>query len=138
MESSYGGLVANVDFIAFDHFYLFTAWASHSKQAQERLQAVQPPQGIVALAVQKGYAITIEQLRLFSRRLQETHWVWNQHDPQWWDGFIGSETAESGQAWRFHNARPSSPEPLSKQRDVAGDTSQRLGRWHDAAIQKGG
>lgn len=40
--------------MASDHFYLFTAWASFSAEAQKRLQSVQSPQEIVELAAQRG------------------------------------------------------------------------------------
>lgn len=82
-----------------DHFYLFTAWASFSKEAQQRLQSVQSAQEIVALAAEKGYQITVEQLSHFSRRLQEPHWVWNQHDEQWGRDFFSGVSVPPSGVW---------------------------------------
>jgi hypothetical protein len=85
--------------MASDHFYLFTAWASFSKEAQNLLQSVRSPQEIVELAAQKGYAISVEQLRLFARRLQEPHWVWNQHDDQWAEDFFSGQGLGASLEW---------------------------------------
>lgn len=85
--------------IASDHFYLFTAWASFSKEAQNLLQAVQSPQEIVELAAQQGYRINVEQLRLFARRLQEPHWVWNQHDESWVKDFFSGQDVGVAAVW---------------------------------------
>lgn len=82
-----------------DHFYLFTAWASFSAEAQQRLQAVGSPQEIVALAAERGYAITVEQLHHFARRLQEPHWVWNQHDEAWARDFFQGASLPPPGAW---------------------------------------
>ena len=85
--------------MASDHFYLFTAWGSFSSEAQKLLQSVQSPQEIVDLAAQRGYAISVEQLRLFARRLQEPHWVWNQHDEAWGRDFFAGESLGQPLAW---------------------------------------
>jgi hypothetical protein len=85
--------------MASDHFYLFTAWASFSTEAQKLLQSVQSPQEIVDLAAERGYQITVEQLRLFARRLQESHWVWNQHDEQWVREFFSGQSFGDSLAW---------------------------------------
>ena len=86
-----------------DHFYLFTAWASFSREAQKLLQSVQSPQEIVDLAAEKGYEITVEQLRLFARRLQDPHWVWNQHDEQWMHEFFSDQSLGKSLAWSIHS-----------------------------------
>lgn len=86
--------------MASDHFYLFTAWASFSEEAQLRLQSVNSPQEIVALAAEKGYRITVEQLIHFSRRLQDRHWVWNQHDEQWAQSFFARADGQPSPAWK--------------------------------------
>lgn len=76
--------------MASDHFYLFTAWASFSKEAQQRLRFAQSPQDIVAIAAEKGYRISVQQLSHFSRRLQEAHWAWHQRDEAWRRQFFAS------------------------------------------------
>lgn len=88
--------------MASDHFYLFTAWASFSAEAQKLLQAVQSPQEIVDLAAERGYAISVEQLRVFARRLQEPHWVWNQHDEQWGRDFFAGHNLGQSLQWSVH------------------------------------
>jgi hypothetical protein len=85
--------------MASDHFYLFTAWASFSGEAQKLLQSVKSPQEIVELAAQRGYDISVEQLRLFARRLQEPHWVWNQHDEDWARAFFAGESPGQPLRW---------------------------------------
>ncbi|MFN7677909.1 MAG: Nif11-like leader peptide family natural product precursor [Cyanobacteriota bacterium] len=85
--------------MASDHFYLFTAWASFSGEAQKLLQAVRSPQDIVDLAAEKGYQISVEQLRLFARHLQEPHWVWNQHDEQWGQDFFSGHSPGPALRW---------------------------------------
>jgi hypothetical protein len=85
--------------MASDHFYLFTAWASFSAEAQKLLQAVQSQQEIVELAAERGYEINVDQLRLFARRLQEPHWVWNQHDDQWLHDFFAGQSTGHSLAW---------------------------------------
>ena len=87
--------------MASDHFYLFTAWASFSAEAQKLLEAVQTPQEIVDLAAERGYEISIEQLRAFARRLQEPHWVWNRHDEQWSQVFFAGEPLGQPLAWKL-------------------------------------
>lgn len=71
--------------MASDHFYLFTAWASF----------------IVDLAAQRGYEISVELLRLFARRLQEPHWVWNQHDEAWNQDFFSGQSLGQPLEWRL-------------------------------------
>ena len=88
--------------MASDHFYLFTAWASFSAEAQKLLQAVQSPQEIVDLAAERGYAISVEQLRVFARRLQEPHWVWNQHDEEWGRDFFADPNLGQSLQWSVH------------------------------------
>ena len=89
--------------MASDHFYLFTAWASFSREAQNVLQTVQSPQEIVDLAASKGYEISVEQLRRFARRLQEPHWVWNQHDEQWAQEFFLGQSLGQPLEWRLQD-----------------------------------
>lgn len=85
--------------MASDHFYLFTAWAAFSAEAQKLLQAVQSPQEIVDLAAERGYEINVDQLRVFARRLQEPHWVWNQHDEQWVRAFFAGHSLGHSLEW---------------------------------------
>jgi hypothetical protein len=99
-RSSFTPSIASGSLMASDHFYLFTAWASFSEEAQRRLQSVNSPQEIVALAAEKGYQITVEQLIHFSRRLQDRHWVWNQHDEQWARSFFARADGQPAPAWR--------------------------------------
>lgn len=66
-----------------DHFYLFTAWATLSRTAQTRLQQASSPQEIIAIAHEKGYQITVEQLSHFAHRLTEPHWVWHGRPQHW-------------------------------------------------------
>jgi hypothetical protein len=101
MGSSYLLQANRIAVVASDHFYLFTAWASFSAEAQKLLESVQTPQEIVDLAAQRGYEITVEQLRLFARRLQEPHWVWNQHDEQWIRDFFSGESLGQPLEWRL-------------------------------------
>lgn len=89
--------------MASDHFYLFTALASFSAETQALLQSVQTPQEIVDLAAQKGYQISVEQLRLFARQLQEPHWVWNQHDDHWGQTFFAGQNLGQPLAWRLQS-----------------------------------
>lgn len=103
VESPYLLQVNRMVVMASDHFYLFTAWASFSTEAQKRLQAVQTPQEIVDLAAQRGYEISVEQLRLFARRLQEPHWVWNQHDEQWNQDFFSGRILGQPLEWRLQD-----------------------------------
>lgn len=88
-------------YMSSDHFYLFTAWASFSSEAQKLLQGVQSPQEIVELAAERGYEISVEQLRLFARRLQDSHWVWNQHDEQWGQEFFSGQGLGQPLEWKL-------------------------------------
>ena len=88
--------------MASDHFYLFTAWASFSLEAQEVLKAAKNAQDIVSIAAKNGYIITQQQLIHYARQLQEPHWIWNQLDPQGQSAFFGSSGAETARAWRIH------------------------------------
>lgn len=87
--------------MASDHFYLFTAWACFRAETKKLLESVQTPQDIVDLAVAKGYEISIEQLRLFARRLQEPHWVWNQHDEPRGQAFFSGQSLGQPLKWRL-------------------------------------
>ena len=75
--------------MASDHFYLFIALASFNRSIQERLQSVQSPEEIVAIAAEKGYQINVAQLSLFSKRLRASHWVWSNQSEQWRQNFFG-------------------------------------------------
>ena len=75
--------------MASDHFYLFTALASFNRSIQERLQSVQSPEEIVAIAAEKGYQISVAQLSLFSKRLRSSHWVWSNRSEKWRQDFFG-------------------------------------------------
>lgn len=75
--------------MASDHFYLFTAWATFSEAAQERLRQVRSAEEIITIAAEKGYQITVQQLRHFAHRLTESHWVWNGRNQQWLQEFFG-------------------------------------------------
>lgn len=83
-----------------DHFYLFTAWASFSREAQESLKSANNAQDIISIAAQNGYTITLQQLLHYARQLQEPHWTWNQLDSQGQSAFFGSVGAEISRAWR--------------------------------------
>lgn len=82
--------------MASDHFYLFTAWASFSREAQESLKSAKNAQDIVSIAAKNGYTITLQQLLHYAQQLQEPHWIWNQLDPQAQNAFFGSAGAETG------------------------------------------
>jgi len=77
--------------MASDHFYLFTALAAFNRSIQERLQSVQSPEEIVAIAAEKGYQITVAQLSLFSRRLTAPHWVWSGRGDDWRQRFFADQ-----------------------------------------------
>lgn len=83
--------------MASDHFYLFTAWASFSEAAQESLRQVRSADDIISIASEKGYQITVQQLRHFAHRLTESHWMWNGLNPQGIQEFFG-ESAERTEA----------------------------------------
>ncbi len=74
--------------MASDQLYLFTALAAFNANLQEQLKAVDSPQEIVAIAAEKGYAITVEQLRLLSYRLNEAYWVWSGRGERWRQSFF--------------------------------------------------
>lgn len=74
--------------MASDHFYLFTALACFNRSVQERLQAVESPEQIVAIAADSGYAISVGQLSWFSGRLRSPYWVWSGQSDQWRQNFF--------------------------------------------------
>jgi hypothetical protein len=81
--------------MASDHFYLFTAWASFNRTIHQRLQSVQSPEEIVAIAAEKGYQITVAQLSLFSRRLTGDHWAWAGKGDAWRQQFFEQDHLSS-------------------------------------------
>lgn len=97
--------------MASDHFYLFTALVSFNRSIQERLQSVQSPEEIVAIAAEKGYQISVAQLNLFSKRLRASHWVWSNQSEQWRQNFF------SRNDHALEHQRPNSSVNL-EQRDV--------------------
>jgi predicted ribosomally synthesized peptide with nif11-like leader len=89
-QGSLVGLVGRFFLLAMasDQLYLFTALAAFNTALQEQLQAAASPQEIVAIAAEKGYQISIEQLRLLSYRLNETYWVWSGRGERWRQRFF--------------------------------------------------
>jgi hypothetical protein len=87
-----------------DHFYLFTALASFNRSLQERLQSVQSPDDIVAIAAEKGYQISIEQLSVFSRRLRASYWIWRNQGDQWREQFFAQGARGGANALRDSQA----------------------------------
>jgi hypothetical protein len=76
-----------------DHLYLFTALAAFNKAIQEKLQAVRTHEEIVAIASERGYRITVDQLSLLAHRLNGDHWVWARRDAHWRARFFAGALA---------------------------------------------
>ena len=77
--------------MASDHIYLFTALAAFNKGLQEQLRTAESPQEIIAIAADKGYQISIEQLGILSIRLNETYWVWSGRGERWRRSFFAGD-----------------------------------------------
>lgn len=77
--------------MASDHLYLFTALAAFSKSLQDQLKTAESPQDIIAIAAEKGYQISIDQLGLLSIRLNETYWVWSGRGERWRRSFFAND-----------------------------------------------
>jgi hypothetical protein len=77
--------------MASDHFYLFAALASFSKELQDQLRKVQSPEAILAIAADHGFDISLEHLIYYSTRLTGDHWVWVQKGEAWREQFFASE-----------------------------------------------
>jgi predicted ribosomally synthesized peptide with nif11-like leader len=77
--------------MASDHLYLFTALAAFNTALQEQLQSASSPQEIVAIAAEKGYQISVEQLGLLSHRLNEAYWAWSGRGERWRQRFFAEQ-----------------------------------------------
>ena len=76
--------------MASDQLYLFTALAAFNGGIQNQLRQAQSPQDIIAIAADKGFFITVEQLGMISFRLNETYWVWSGRGEHWRRSFFAS------------------------------------------------
>jgi predicted ribosomally synthesized peptide with nif11-like leader len=74
--------------MASDQLYLFTALAAFNTHLQDQLKRAGSPQEIVAIAAERGYQISVEQLRLLSHRLNEAYWVWSGRGERWRQSFF--------------------------------------------------
>jgi predicted ribosomally synthesized peptide with nif11-like leader len=74
--------------MASDQLYLFTALAAFNTSLQEQLKTAGSPQEIVAIAAERGYQISVEQLSLLSCRLTEAYWVWSGRGERWRQHFF--------------------------------------------------
>lgn len=78
--------------MASDQLYLFTALAAFNKSLQQQLKSAESPQEIIAIAAEKGYQISVEQLGMLSIRLNETYWVWSGRGEHWRRSFFASDS----------------------------------------------
>ena len=77
--------------MASDQFYLFAALATFNTAVQERLRDAQTPEAIVAIAADKGFQITVQQLSFFSNRINGDHWIWARKGDAWREGFFARD-----------------------------------------------
>lgn len=77
--------------MASDQFYLFAALASFSREIQDKLRTVQTPEGILSIAADHGYEITLQQLIHYAPRLNGDHWIWTQKGEGWRETFFARE-----------------------------------------------
>ncbi len=77
--------------MASDQFYLFAALASFSPALQEKLRQVKTPEGILKIAADHGYEITLQQLRYYAAQLNGDHWIWMKKGEAWRQQFFAGE-----------------------------------------------
>jgi len=77
--------------MASEQFYLFAALATFNTAVQERLRDAQTPEAIVAIAADKGFQITEQQLSFFSNRINGDHWIWARKGDAWREGFFARD-----------------------------------------------
>jgi len=77
--------------MASKQFYLFTSLTAFNSAVQAQLRQVASPEDIVAIAAEYGFAITLQQLNIFSTRLSSDHSIWADKGDAWREDFFSGK-----------------------------------------------